>query len=138
MSCYCSAQPCPSLTVRVVSIDTTANPVTLTINRSLTELAQNHCFRLLMMPCSCSDVNTNPVSIVDSAGTDAPVILRNSGNVLRYDSLVDYVNRGNWCCDVAFDCFFGNDGMPDSELHVVFYNCLPPSSYVVTAAAPAE
>jgi hypothetical protein len=43
---------CEPLTERVIAVDAMADPVTLTIARPIIELAQNHCFRLLLQPAS--------------------------------------------------------------------------------------
>lgn len=119
---------CNPLLIRVTSVDTTTDPVTLTSNRPLTELAQNHCFELEMLACSLTDVNTNTVSLTDGT-TTYPMRVKCSGNPLRYDSLVNFVNRPRRCGVVNMKCYLGNDPTPG---HVIVRECLCPSSFVPT------
>lgn len=122
---------CNPLVLRVVDVDTTTDPVTLTTDRPLTELAQNHCFELLMFTCSLTNVNTNTVSLTDGTIT-YPMRVKCSGNPLRYDSLVNFVNRPRECGVVHLKCYLGSDPTPG---HVIVRECLCRSSFVPAAAA---
>lgn len=125
---------CNPLVLRVVAVDAAADPVTLTTNKPLSELAANHCFELLMFACSLTNVNTNTVSLTDGTIT-YPMRAKCSGNPLRYDSLVNFVNRPRECGVVHLKCYLGSDPAPG---HVIVRECLCPSSFVETAAVEAE
>lgn len=122
---------CNPLVLRVVDVDTTTDPVTLTTNRPLTELAQNHCFELLMFACSLVDINTNTVSLTDGTIT-YPMRVKCSGNPLRYDTLVNFVNRPRECGVVHLKCYLGSDPAPG---HVIVRECMCRSTFVPAATA---
>lgn len=130
---------CRPLIARVISVTPATNPVIITVNKLLTEIAQENCFKLLFQPCSLDLVNTNPVSISDGSNT---YVMSQSytGDVVRYDQLVDYIHRHSrkdcGCFrEVILDCFFGNDGPPANIVHVTVNTRLCRSSFVATAAA---
>lgn len=125
---------CNPLVIRVVDVDATASPVTLTTDRPLSELAQNHCFELLMFACSLVNVNTNTVNLTDGTST-YPMRVKCSGNLLRYDSLVNFVNRPRECGVIHLKCYLGNDPTPG---HVIVRECLCRSSFVQAATATTE
>lgn len=133
---------CRPLIERVISVTPATDPVVITVNKPLAEVAQENCFRLLFQPCSLESINTNPVSISD--GTNTYVMIQGcTGNVVRYDQLVEYVHRHSrkdcGCFrEVILDCFFGNDGMPESVVHVVVNTRLCRSSFVVTPTVTIE
>lgn len=132
---------CKPLIERVVSVTPATDPVIITVNKPLAEVAQENCFKLLFQPCSLESINTNPVSISDGVNT-YPMSQGCTGDVVRYDQLVEYVTRHSkrkcGCMqEIILDCFFGNDGPPESELHVVVNTRLCRSFFVVTATAAA-
>lgn len=121
---------CRPLLLRVQSVDATGDPVLLTTNRPISELAVNHCFELEMLACSLTDVNTNTVSLTDGT-TTLPMRVKCSGNPLRYDSLVGFVNRPRCCGVVRLRCYLGGDPAPG---HVIVRECLCPSTFVEAPA----
>lgn len=121
---------CEPLIRRVVGVNANSNPVLLTINKPFSELAENNCFKLLIQICSLTSINTNPVSLIDSDGTVHPLIQGCTGNVVRYDQLVKAVNVRRGWCEYVLNCYFGNDGAPSGELHVVCNTKLPCTTYV--------
>lgn len=131
---------CKPLIERVVSVTPATNPVVITVNKPLAEVAQENCFRLLFQPCSLVSINTNPVSISD--GTNTYVMYQGcTGDVVRYDQLVEYVtkhSRKKCGCEreVILDCYFGNDGPTGAVLHVTVNTRLCRSFFVQPVTTP--
>lgn len=113
----------------VITVDPTADPVLLTVNMLIPAGA---CFNLKLMSGQLTNVNTNVVNVTDGTNTWE---LRSccSGDQIRYDSLLEYVDSGCGCnvCK-TLKCHAGTDTDP---FVILVREKLPRSSYVAAAAA---
>lgn len=126
---------CKPLVKRVVCVDPGSNPVLLTIDGLFGELAQNHCFKLLIFADSLQMSSVHPVALTD--GCDIfPLVQGFSGNIVHYDQLVTLVDHRKHRCGraIELDCFFGNDGAPENILHVVCNSQLPRTTFIPAPA----
>lgn len=113
----------------VISVDATADPVVLTVNGLIPAGA---CFKLRLMSGMLINVNTNVVNVTDGTNTWE---LRSccSGDQVRYDSLMDFVDSGCGCsvCK-TIKCHAGTDTDP---FVILVREKLPRSSFVPAAVA---
>lgn len=120
---------CPPLKKRVINVNSTADPVVLTIEGTITEIAQNHCFTLEICPDILTSDNVNPVVITDSTGTIYVFEQGFTGNVIHYDQLIRAAERHK-CGKLCLFCFYGNDGPAGSVLHITCNTKLPCTKFI--------
>lgn len=111
----------------------TTDPVVLTVNRPLADLPTNHPFDLYI-PQSLL-VNETYFTVQLSDGSTTLSLLDRCGSPVRYDSLMNYCcGRDCPCGYLHLQCCLRSDPTPG---HVCVLTCLPRSSYVAPATAPA-
>lgn len=123
MNCFCRPQ------LHVISVTVTPTLVTLTTDKLLTTIGDNHCGRLCVDLAQIPAGSTAPISITD--GTLTLTVLRCDGNVLRADSLRRFLCRNARGCCPSFDLsvFRGID-----PAHLTVFNRMCPSAAIVAAA----
>lgn len=106
----------------------TASPVTLTVDRPLTDMPVGGCFDLVVPKALLKNANVSPVELSDGA-TTLPLLTRCT-DPLRYDSLVDRARECDRCGTVVLRCSRRTEPAPG---HVACATCLPRSSYAAAS-----
>lgn len=112
------------------ALDTpTTNPVTLTVDRSLTDVGANGCFNIRIPKAFLRNANPNPVQFTDGTLT-LPAVTK-CGDLLRYDSLVCHA------ADTCKACMKIEASRRTSPAQICVKTCLPKSSYSAPATPAA-
>lgn len=117
---------CRPQQLHVISVTVTATLVTLTVDKLLTTVGDNSCFRICIDLAQIPAANTGTISITD--GTTTLVVLQSNGNNLRADSLRQFLcRRAEGCCCRSFNfcAFKGND-----PAHITLFHRFCPSAFV--------
>lgn len=120
---------CGYLILTALQIDTTASPVTITVDRQVLDMGKGKCntFYFDILARSLTDTNTDPV-VITSSGATWNLVSDCSNNRLRYDQLVRMAHRcidRTGCRDAVLrlKCFASSD---PQQVNVM--GCIPPTS----------
>lgn len=130
MSCCCERKEIVTVIGNNALATPTANPVTLTVDKPLTDIGANTCFTLRIPKAFLKNVNANPVQLTD--GTTTLALVTCCTDTLRYDSLVCKADQ-----KPSRACLRLTASRRTNPAHVTINDCLPVSSYSAPAPTPA-
>lgn len=112
-----------------------ASPVTLNVDRPLTDMPARGIFTLRIPTAILKNANPNPVQLAD--GTNTLALIGSCTDPLRYDSLIASAALSPCPAILSVTCSRRSEPAPG---HVACLEPLPASSYAApaTAAAPTS